>query len=224
MVELRAEDPASFTNFMQMVLVMFDELLGGLAPRITKQHTFCSEPLPPGLKLVLTLCHLASGNKYVSMKFAWRIPPCREVCQAIIDEYANEVMVCPSTSEGWRAIADKFLQRWNFPHTCGSLDGKHVAIRRPLNSGTMYFNYKGFYFIILMALVDADNKFIWEDVCGAGPASNAQIYNTSELKECVEDGTLGFPDPVPLSNNNQDVPYFFIGDDAFALRETMMKP
>ncbi|KAK8388677.1 hypothetical protein O3P69_020574 [Scylla paramamosain] len=92
MVELRAEDPASFTNFMQMVPAMFDELLGGLAPRITKQHTFYSEPLPPGLKLVLTLCHLASGNMYVSMKFAWRVPPCREVCQAIIDEYANEVM------------------------------------------------------------------------------------------------------------------------------------
>ncbi|XP_045121906.1 protein ALP1-like [Portunus trituberculatus] len=230
MVELRAEDPASFTNFMRMAPAMFDELLERLVPRISKQHTFYREPLPPGLKLALTLRHLASGNKYASMKFAWRVPHntqslvIREVCQAIIDEYADEVMVCPSTPEGWRAVADKFLQRWNFPHTCGALDGKHVAIRRPPNSGSMYFNYKGFYSIILMALVDADYKFIWADVGGAGSASDAQIYNASELKECVEDGTLGFPDPEPLPNDNQDMPYFFIGDDAFALRETMMKP
>ena len=60
-----------------------------------------------------------------------------------------------------------------------------------------------------MALVDADYyKFIWEVIGGMGSASDAQIYNTSELKECVEDGSLGFPDPEPLPNDNLDVPYF----------------
>ena len=47
-----------------------------------------------------------------------------------------------------------------------------------------------------MALVDADYRFIWADVGGTG--SDAQIYNDCELKECAEDGTLGFPDPEPL--------------------------
>ena len=41
-----------------------------------------------------------------------------------------------------------------------------------------------------------------------GSASDAQIYNVSELKECVEDGSLGFPDPEPLPNDNREVPYF----------------
>ena len=36
-----------------------------------------------------------------------------------------------------------------------------------------------------MALVDADYKFIWADIGGMGSTSDAQIYNTSELKECV---------------------------------------
>jgi len=35
----------------------------------------------------------------------------REVCQAIIDEYVDEVLVCPSIPDGWRVIADKFFQR-----------------------------------------------------------------------------------------------------------------
>jgi hypothetical protein len=209
---------------------MFDELLARVGPRITKQHTSYREPLEPGMKLALTLRHLASGSKYASMKFGWRVPHntqsllVREVCQAIIDEYMDEVMICPTTPDGWRAIADKFYEKWNLPHTCGALDGKHVACRYPPKSGSMYYNYKGFYSVVLMALVDADYKFIWADVGGTGSASDAQIYNASELKECVEDGTIGFPDPDPIPNDYQDVPYFFIGDDAFALRPTMMKP
>ena len=75
-----------------------------------------------------------------------------------------------------------------------------------------------------MALVDADYKLIWADIGGMGSTSDAQIYNASELKECVEDGSLGFPDPEPLPNYNRDVPYFFVGDDAFALRPDTMKP
>ena len=38
-----------------------------------------------------------------------------------------------------------------------------------------------------------------------GSASDTQIYNASELKECVEDDSLGFSDPGPLVN---DTSYF----------------
>jgi hypothetical protein len=57
-----------------------------------------------------------------------------------------------------------------------------------------------------------------------GSASDAQIYNNCELKEGAEDGSIVFPDPDPLPYDTQNVPYFLIGDDAFALRKTMMKP
>ncbi len=230
LVELRNEDTASFINFMRMPPEMFDEILARVGPRITKQHTRYREPIEPGLKLALTLRHLASGSKYASMKFGWRVPHntqsliVREVCKAIIDEYRDEVMTCPTTPEGWRVIADQFLERWNFPHTCGALDGKHIACRCPPQSGSLYYNYKGFYSIVLMALVDADYKFIWADLGGMGSASDAQIYNNSELKEGTEGGTIGFPDPEPFPNCEKAVPYFLIGDDAFALRPTMMKP
>ena len=38
MMELRNEDPASFTRFLRMPPGMFDELLDRVAPRITKMH------------------------------------------------------------------------------------------------------------------------------------------------------------------------------------------
>ena len=83
------------------------------------------------------------------------------------------MMICPITPEAWLAFADKFWEKGNLPHTLRALGRKHVACRCPRNSGSMYYNYNGFYSIVLMALEDADYKFIWADIGGAGVASDA---------------------------------------------------
>lgn len=76
-----------------------------------------------------------------------------------------------------------------------------------------------------MALVDAEYKFIWVDTGANGSAaSDAQIWNASEVKETIEDGTIGLPAPDPLPGDDRPMPFFLIGDDAFALKPWMMKP
>lgn len=111
------------------------------------------------------------------------------------------------------------------PHACGALDGKHIACRRPRNSGSLYFNYKCFFSLVLMGLVDADYKFLWIDVGGYGHMSDAQNFNASELKECfIEDNSIAFPAADPLPNDDIPTPYFILGDDAFGLRTYLMKP
>jgi hypothetical protein len=53
-------------------------------------------------------------------------------------EYKNELVVCPTTPNEWRPIAERFLNGWKIPHACGVLDGKHIAIRCPPNVGNLY--------------------------------------------------------------------------------------
>ncbi|XP_068726261.1 uncharacterized protein [Montipora capricornis] len=231
MNELREENVGDFINFMRMPPEMFDEILERIRGRITKQKTRYRDPLEPGLKLAVTLRHLASGDKYASLKFGFRVPAntmsvlVREVCEAIIEEFKEELMPCPTTPEGWRPIIDEFERRWNFLHTCGAIDGKHVAIRKPAKSGSWFYNYKGLFSIVMLALVGPDYKFLYVDVGARGAASDAQIYNNSELKACMEDNSIGFPDPEILPRDNQDpIPFFVVGDDAFALNTYMMKP
>ena len=91
---------------MRMTPDMFDEVLERLTPRITKGTTNWRSPLDPGLKVAITLRHLASGSSYKDMQYGWRVPHnsisllVREVCQAIVDEYQEELLSPPDTEEG----------------------------------------------------------------------------------------------------------------------------
>ncbi|XP_063957563.1 putative nuclease HARBI1 [Lytechinus pictus] len=149
--ELRMEDTTAFFNFLRVTPEFFDELLQRLAPRLTKDDTNARRALEPGLKLACTIRHLAAGDRYPSLSYSFRVARetiCKfipEVCQAIVDEYANEVIQCPTTEQEWRAIAEEYERRWNVPHVMGALDGKHVALRKPENSGSLYHNYKHFF-------------------------------------------------------------------------------
>ena len=74
-----------------------------------------------------------------------------------------------------------------------------MALKKPKNSGALYHSYKGFFSIVMLALVDGQYKFRWVDAATAGSCSDAQIFNASQLKRKIEDGRIGFPDPAPIT-------------------------
>ena len=233
MAELRNEDQSSFVNFLRIPPEMFDELHERCAGRLTKQTTNYRQPLEPGLKLALTLQHLASGATYKDMSYGWRVPHntisrfVKEVCTAIVAEYTDELLSLPETEQGWRSMAQDWYEKWQFPHTLGTIDRKPVSIKCPLNSGSEYYNYKVFFSIILFAMVDSDYKFTYIDVSAKGASSDAHIYNNSDLRAGLHLNDIeGWPaaEPLPNDDGGEDVPFFIVGDDAFALRTYLMKP
>ena len=76
-----------------------------------------------------------------------------------MEEYKDEVLQCPAIPEKWNKVEEVFRQKCNIPHAIGAIDGKRVAIRKPAKSGSLHHNYKGFFYLVLMALVDGDYLF-----------------------------------------------------------------
>ena len=48
----------------------------------------------------------------------------RDVCKAIVSNYAQDVINTPTEPEQWKVIAEQFQAQWQFHHTFGALDGK----------------------------------------------------------------------------------------------------
>ncbi|XP_041697437.1 uncharacterized protein LOC121534891 [Coregonus clupeaformis] len=126
--------------------------------------------------------------------------------------------------EDWRAIAEEFKEKWNF--LClGSINGKHMVIQAPPCSGSQFYNYKGTYSIVLLALVDANYWFRVIDIGANGRASDGGTLRESAFGRALQDGTLGIPPPatLPVADHLGPVLYVFVGNKAFPLKPNLMR-
>lgn len=94
----------------------------------------------------------------------------------------------PRTPEEWENVAAGFQEGWQFPNCLGAIDRKHVNVRSPQLSGSMYFNYKGTFSIVLMAVVDADYRFLYVDAGTQGRVSKE--HNEAVPKEKPNQGRV----------------------------------
>jgi hypothetical protein len=130
----------------------------------------------------------------------------------------------PTTEQEWKKIAKDFEVTWNFPHCLGALDGKHVVMQCPANTGSTFYNYKGTFSIVLMALVDANYNFIYAHVGCQGRISDGGVFNATPFSSLLYQDKLSIPNPEPLSGRIIPTPYVIVADEAFPLKENIMKP
>ncbi|KAJ8043473.1 Protein ANTAGONIST OF LIKE HETEROCHROMATIN PROTEIN 1 [Holothuria leucospilota] len=177
---------------------------------------------------------MASGDSYKSLEYNFRVANntirrggggiVPETCEALYEEFKDEYFKVPNNPDEWREVARGFQERWNFPKCLGAIDGKHVAKKAPGRTVSLFYNYKGFFSVVMMALVDSKYRFLNVDVGSHGSCSDGGLFMHTELKECLENDTLGVPPPEPYPNDDRPMPYCIVGDDAFPRRRWLMKP
>lgn len=88
-----------------------------------------------------------------------------------------------------------------------------IRVVKPERSGSLFIKYKHFFSIGLMAVADANYKFIYVDVGSYGKDSDSTIFRNSVLWKNLERNILNIP-----------IPYAFVGDEAFGLNTHLLRP
>jgi len=95
----------------------------------------------------------------------------------------------------------------------------------PCHAGSLYYNYKGQFSIVLMALCDSNYCFTYAYVGAQGRISDGGVFNSCSLALKIDRGLLNLPPLEPLAVNGEKcVPYVIVADNAFALKQNIMVP
>ncbi|XP_055526020.1 uncharacterized protein LOC129718865 isoform X2 [Wyeomyia smithii] len=148
-----------------------------------------------------------------------------ETCNALWEILQPIYMPAP-TEQMYRAVAEEYWLKWNFPNCIGAIDGKHIRIKCPKGTGSLCYNYKGFHSIVLQAVADANAKFLVIEVGGYGKQSDGGTFSSSDLYKLLENGQLNIPPDTPLPDEefSLDMPHVFVGDEAYPLIRNLLRP
>lgn len=75
-----------------------------------------------------------------------------------------------------------------------------------------------------MAICDANYKFLYIDVGCEGRISDGGVFNKCSFAAALENEALQLPHQRTLSGREEAVPYVIVADDAFSLKQNIMKP
>ena len=74
-----------------------------------------------------------------------------------------------------------FRKTANFPKCLGAIDGKHVTLLSTEHSGSTFYNYKGFYSVVLLAVADSNYRFLFVDVGSVGKSGDPTVFKGTLL-------------------------------------------
>ncbi|CAH2018118.1 unnamed protein product [Acanthoscelides obtectus] len=199
-------DDQKFKLFYRMKKETFSKLLTKLRPMLQKNTNF-RKCVSPEESVLITLRYIIIARTSVVI---WKV--------------LQPTYLPNPTKETWVQSARRYWELWNLPNCVGSIDGKHIRIKRPPKSGSEFINYKGYFSIVLMAVSDADGCFLTIDVGEYGRNSDGRALKESNFGKKLVNSTLDLPDPSPLPGQDTNFPFYFAADEAFPLMCTIMKP
>ncbi|CAH1967192.1 unnamed protein product [Acanthoscelides obtectus] len=224
------EHEAKFFNYFRTSVATFDYLLQRLDKHIARQETNMRQAIQPTEMLALTIRYLASGMTFTDLHYAYRLGTStirkivRDVCRKFWEILLDECIPPPS-EKVWNECEAGFANSANFPNCFGAIDGKHIRIVKPQRSGSLFYNYKHFFSIVLLAVVDTSYRFRYVDIAAYGKECDSSVFKESTFFHALNSDSLYTPCPKCLpGTENPAVPYILVGDEAFGLSDKLLRP
>ncbi|XP_061475068.1 uncharacterized protein LOC133380896 isoform X2 [Rhineura floridana] len=215
------DDPLWQENF-RMSRQTFMELCDMLRPVLERQTTNMRAPITVEKQLAIAIWKLATPDSYRSVAECFGVGRSTvsrivmEVCQALYDVY-HHVVHLTGSQEVMKGFAAK-----GFPHCIGAIDTTHIPIIAPAHRATEYINSKGYYSMVLQALVDHEGRFTDVYAGRSGKVHDARIFRSSPIFRAMNQGTFG-PN-MTMDMKGEKVKPVILGDPAYPLLPWLMAP
>uniref|UniRef100_A0A8C8R4N1 DDE Tnp4 domain-containing protein n=1 Tax=Pelusios castaneus TaxID=367368 RepID=A0A8C8R4N1_9SAUR len=203
-------------NF-RMRKATFLELCSELAPALRRKDTNMRSALTVEKRVAIAVWKMATPDCYRSVANQFGVGrstvrlALSQVCQAI-----NRVLLRSTVTLGnVREIVDGFAAM-GFPNCGGAIDGTHIPILAPGHLATEYINRKGYFSMVLQALVDHKGRFTDINAGWSGKVHDARIFRNTGLYRKLQGGTAAVGDV--------EMPIVILGDPAYPLMPWLMKP
>ena len=131
----------------------------------------------------------------------------------------------PKSDEDFKEKILDMEELWQFPFSWGAVDGCHIPIKCPPGGNEAckeYHNFKNFYSVVLMSIVDAKYRFVWGSCGFPGNSHDSIILQSTKLWSDIKDGKI-LP-PFVQKENEAFIPPLLLGDSAFPFEPFLMKP
>ena len=221
-----------FKKTFRISRATFDFILSKIRHRLERETT-AEEPISPECRLGICLHRLGRGDYLYTITEMAGIGISTvslivsEVCEAIVEcmweASVNKLM--PKTTKDFEEKMLDTEELWQFPFSWASVDGCHIPIKCPpggKESCKEYHNFKNFYSVVLMAMVDAKYRFVWGSCGFPGNSHDSVILQSTSLWQQIKNGVF-----LPAFTNKlhgTSIPPLIIGDSAFPFEEWLMKP
>ena len=96
---------------------------------------------------------------------------------------------------------------------------------QPIISGSLYYNCKGFFSIVLIAICDYRYAFTFLDIGDYGLNNDSGVFSKSAIGKKLFNKEMNLLNPEFLKNSYAicQIPYYLVDDDVFSLQQWVIK-
>ena len=182
------------------------------------------------IKLAVIFFRYFSETPILELSFSYRISPnwtytvINRTSIFLWEAFPPIHMQSPS-NDLLKDLAKEYYLLRDFSNCLGAIDGKQFRIKAPANSGSQYFNYKGYKSMLVQAVADARYRFVIIDVGAWGRQSDGGVYRNSNLYHNLTTNIYHTDTPQRLPGTlDKSTPLLMVGDEAYPLLPHLMKP